>query len=201
MNTTTRVRVTLATTLLMLCGAASATCNVLTEFGSAPGDIRWRTVNDNVMGGRSKGDHRIQGGLMVFRGSTNTNGGGFSSVRSITRPLELAGAGLRLRLKGDGRTYTLRVSSVVQRATWWAPFPTQGEWETVVVPFSAFTPRWRGVPQEGPRLVPELVDGIGLMIYDDLNGAFALKIDSISNCRTLTEPASTPPGEEPAVSS
>ena len=41
-----------------------------------PGD-KWITVNDNVMGGRSKGGFSFKKTKLVFSGSTNTNGGGF----------------------------------------------------------------------------------------------------------------------------
>lgn len=56
-------------------------CVVLTDFKGANENRRWRMVNDNVMGGRSKGSVTFKGGVLVFSGSINTNGGGFSSVR------------------------------------------------------------------------------------------------------------------------
>lgn len=157
-------------------------CTLLTGFDAGSRDIHWRTVNDNVMGGRSSGAHKIAGGSLVFEGITNTNGGGFSSIRSVRTQLDMAGAGLVLKLRGDGRTYSFRLASRVQRATWWADFPTSGEWETVFVPFASFTPRWRGMRLRGPELRPEMADGLGLMIYDKRDGRFALEVDSISHC-------------------
>ena len=52
------------------------------RFDQPDASRQWVTVNDNVMGGRSIGDFTIKEGKLVFRGSTNTNGGGFSSIRS-----------------------------------------------------------------------------------------------------------------------
>ena len=177
-------RLIVACCVLVASGAAAGQCVALTEFAAEPGDIRWRTVNDNVMGGRSRGGYRIEDGALRFRGSTNTNGGGFSSIRSVPKSLALNGDGLALRLRGDGRTYTFRLASYTMRATWWAEFPTKGEWETVFVPFEAFTPRWRGMRLAGPDLRPELVDALGLMIYDKRDGAFALTVDWIAACDT-----------------
>ncbi len=177
-----RLYVCIALIASFWCTSVVGACKVLTDFDGDTGDIRWRTVNDGVMGGRSRGDHRVTKGLLVFRGATNTNGGGFSSIRSVRQRLNLAGEGLTLRLRGDGRTYTFRLSSRTQRATWWADFSTSGEWETVFVPFSDFSPRWRGMRLNGPDLRPELADGLGLMIYDKRDGPFALDVDSISNC-------------------
>ena len=45
--------------------------------------LEWRIVNDNVMGGRSIGDFKISEESLSFFGATNTNGGGFSSIRSF----------------------------------------------------------------------------------------------------------------------
>lgn len=175
--------------ILVACDAASAQCGHLTDFDSAPGDIRWRTVNDTVMGGRSRGGFRIDDGTLQFRGSTNTNGGGFSSIRSVPAALALAGDGLTLRLRGDGRVYTFRLASSAMRATWWAEFPTTGEWETIFVPFEAFTPRWRGMRLKGPALRAGRVDALGLMIYDKRDGPFALDVDWIAACPTDDGPA------------
>ena len=95
-------RLIVACCVLVASGAAAGQCVALTEFAAEPGDIRWRTVNDNVMGGRSRGGYRIEDGALRFRGSTNTNGGGFSSIRSVPKSLALNGDGLALRLRGDG---------------------------------------------------------------------------------------------------
>ena len=59
----------------------------------SPAEARaWRTVNDDVMGGRSLGAGVVEEGRLVFTGSINTKGGGFSSVRREMEPGALEGA-------------------------------------------------------------------------------------------------------------
>ena len=58
-----------------------------------PAEARaWQTVNDGVMGGRSLGGSAVEEGKLVFTGSINTRGGGFSSVRREMEPGALEGA-------------------------------------------------------------------------------------------------------------
>ena len=158
---------------------------MLTTFDGKTPDLDWQTMNDNVMGGRSKGGFRVDDGILHFAGSTNTNGGGFSSIRS-RGPLDLGSAdGIEIRVRGDGRTYIFRLESRDTRASYWAEFPTQsnaesnGDWEVVQIPFSAFWPNWRGRRLEGPALDPSRVASLGLMIYDGRDGAFTLDVDWI----------------------
>ena len=149
---------------------------------SGPG---WYVVNDNVMGGRSDGDFRVEQGELHFAGRTNTNGGGFSSIRSNPVDLDLAAYdGIRLRVKGDGRRYTWRLTTTArwrgQEIGYWADFDTdKGAWRTVDIPFSRFVPRYRGTQLDGPELDPAKITGMGLMIYDRLDGPFELRLASV----------------------
>ena len=157
---------------------------LLTDFTPSSPDLGWYVVNDNVMGGRSEGTFEIEEGQLYFAGRTNTNGGGFSSIR--TRPLQLdlsEYAGIRLRVKGDGRRYTWRLTTGARwrgrPISYWADFETQdGEWSTVDVPFSSFMPQFRGFELKGPALDTGRITGMGLMIYDKKDGAFELYLDS-----------------------
>ena len=154
---------------------------VLTAFDDETPDLDWRVVNDNVMGGRSQGGFRIVDGVLVFSGSTNTNGGGFSSIPSAGRPAVPGDAtAVRLRLRGDGRRYIVRLENT-DGVAFWADFQTcsKGEWETVSVPFTRFVPRFRGRRLVGPVLAPAQIAGIGLMIYDGEDGPFRLEVDRI----------------------
>ena len=83
------------------------------EFSGAAGEPPWVAVNDAVMGGLSQGGATISDGLLQFSGTVSlANNGGFSSVRAAGRRYDLAGAtGLVLRLKGDGRSYQLRLAT------------------------------------------------------------------------------------------
>lgn len=159
----------------------------------------WRTVNDNIMGGRSLGGGEIRDGVMTFRGSTNTNGGGFSSVRAGDTSWDLgAFDGLAARVRGDGRRYVFHVqtglrsggSEVFYRGSFETERLIDAEgreaadkpgWQEVYVPFAAFVPMIRGRDVSGRvgPLDPSTVRGIGLMIDDGLDGPFCLKADWI----------------------
>lgn len=154
--------------------------NVLTRFDGGTEDLQWRVVNDNVMGGQSQGELEIVGGLLVFRGATNTNGGGFSSIRSDPAPImvpESAG-GIELRVRGDGRNYIFRVETQ-EGIAYWADFATTKDWRVAKVAFGDFRPRRRGQWLAGPVLDPARIDQLGLMVYDGLDGKFRLEVDWI----------------------
>jgi hypothetical protein len=156
-----------------------------TAYDSLDSDLGWYVLNDNVMGGRSEGGFEQQAGEVVFTGRTNTNGGGFSSIR--TKPLQLDlsnSSGVRLSVKGDGRRYTWQLSSTARwrgrQISYWADFETcKGEWRTVDIPFTSFIPRFRGVELEGPTLDPRQIAGMGLMIYDKEDGPFEIRLASV----------------------
>ena len=166
---------------ILLLSSMSSFATVLTEFHNTDSDVQWRVVNDNVMGGRSLGDFVVQNEKLLFTGSTNTRGGGFSSIRSVSRALGISDAdeGLELLVKGDRRTYIFRVQTSAG-VTYWAEFPTFEEWTSTRIPFSDFEPRWRGRSLNGPVLKPSEIVSLGLMIYDGRDGAFSLAVDNIS---------------------
>ncbi|MEO0422965.1 MAG: CIA30 family protein [Pseudomonadota bacterium] len=158
---------------------------LITDFTAESADLAWYVVNDNVMGGRSQGGFETKQGSLLFTGATNTNGGGFSSIRSGPLTLDLSAyAGLRLRVYGDGRRYTWRLTTdarVYGRPVgYWADFDTVAdEWTTVDVPFSAFIPQFRGARLRGPSLATAKISGMGLMIYDKRDGPFTLTLGSV----------------------
>ncbi len=158
---------------------------LLTDFSAATSDFGWYVLNDNVMGGRSEGDFEQDQGLLTFSGRTNTNGGGFSSIRTKPLQLDLSDrAGIRLQVKGDGRRYTWRLTTDARwrgrQVSYWADFNTRdGEWSTVNIPFSSFIPRFRGTELDGPALESGTITGMGLMIYDKQDGLFELQLASV----------------------
>ncbi len=102
----------------------------IADFAGEPAGPGWYVVNDNVMGGRSEGDFEVVQGELRFAGRTNTNGGGFSSIR--TRPVKMnlsKHEGIRLRVKGDGRRYTWRLTTNARwrgrEISYWADFDTR----------------------------------------------------------------------------
>ena len=162
------------------------TALTLEDFTAGDARLGWYVVNDNVMGGRSQGDFRIEEATLRFAGRTNTDGGGFSSIRTERVRLDLSEySGIRLRVRGDGRRYTWRLATTArwrgQEIGYWAEFDTQdGAWSTVDIPFSHFVPRFRGTRLDGPALDTGEITGMGLMIYDKLDGPFDVQLASIA---------------------
>lgn len=159
---------------------------MLTDFTPDTPDFGWYVQNDNVMGGRSEGGFETQEqGELIFAGSTNTNGGGFSSIRTQPFKLDVSNYdGIQLRVKADGRRYTWQLQTTARyrnfRVSYWADFDTlDGEWSTVRIPFSSFYPQFRGFELEGPELDPSELTELGLYIYDKKDGPFELRLDSI----------------------
>ncbi len=156
----------------------------------------WRTVNDNIMGGRSSGGGQIRDGVMIFRGSTNTNGGGFSSIRANQKQWDLSPFdGLTARVRADGRRYVFHISTGLRsngsEVFYRGSFDTRSlldptapdrpdtdtpddEWQTVFVAFSEFIPMIRGRDVSGrvPPLDPATLRGIGQKTDDGLDGHF-----------------------------
>lgn len=158
---------------------------LVTDFTANTSDLGWFVVNDNVMGGRSDGDFEQKQGELFFAGRTNTNGGGFSSIRTKAMQLDLANyAGIRLRVLADGRRYTWRLTTTARwrgrQISYWADFDTQqGTWSTIDIPFSSFVPQFRGSRLDGPALDSGQITGMGLMIYDKQDGPFAVRLASV----------------------
>jgi hypothetical protein len=155
-------------------------------FDFTEGDIRekWIVVNDNVMGGRSKGGFEFIKDKLVFSGSTNTNGGGFSSIR--TNPIDFYfkdRTGLHIRYKGDGRTYKLGVRMEGKSVSYRTNFDTGNGWQEAKIPFDNMDVSWRGRPlskAEHP-LQKSKIRSIEFMIYDKQDGPFKLQVDWIKS--------------------
>ena len=158
---------------------------LITDFIADSPDLGWYVQNDNVMGGRSKGDVEQIEGELIFSGSTNTNGGGFSSIRTRPFQLDLSNYhGVRLHVKGDGRRYTWQLQTNARwrgsPVSYWADFDTlAGEWSIVDIRFSLFFPQFRGFKLDGPELDPMQITEMGLYIYDKKDGPFELHLNSI----------------------
>ncbi|MEM1262955.1 MAG: CIA30 family protein [Pseudomonadota bacterium] len=169
---------------------------VITDFTPDSADLGWRVVNDNVMGGRSAGGFDIVDSGLQFTGRTNTRGGGFSSIRSQVLNLDLSDYnGIRVRVRGDGRRYTWRLTTDARiygrEVAYWADFETiAGEWADIDIPFDRFIPRFRGSTLDGPALARGRLQGMGLMIYDKRDGPFELMLAQVSAYRNKPDPFS-----------
>ncbi len=143
----------------------------------------WNIVNDGVMGGVSSSSFELTDhGSAAFTGFLSLdNNGGFASVRGRFEAMDLSGhAGVLLKVKGDGRTYDLRLwtdgnlDGVAYRAEF---TPPAGEWTEVALRFSEFQPSWRGrVPRGAGPLDTTAIRQVGILIGDKKEGPFALEV-------------------------
>lgn len=164
----------------------SATGTTLFQFSGTADDGAWSAVNDDVMGGVSRGGARIIDDVLHFRGILSLeNNGGFSSVRSAGQTHDLGSATtIVLRVRGDGRTYRLQLATDASfrgaRISYQAPFATRrGEWIEAVVPLASLEPRFRGQRLRGPPLDRSRITEFGLSLSDGNPGPFALEVDWI----------------------
>ncbi|MEM9179727.1 MAG: CIA30 family protein [Pseudomonadota bacterium] len=170
--------------------AETESCKTLLEHFEGETDNPWRTVNDGVMGGLSSGGSVLQNGALTFSGVTNTNGGGFSSLRIPLLPGAMAGADrLKVYMKRDARTYsiTLRtnVTSYGRRIAFRAPITgaNEGEWSHGELAFDTLKASIWGRPVPGADFDPSEVVEIGLIIYDGKDGPFEMQLKRIEACR------------------
>lgn len=181
-----QVAIVLACTFSAHCTSAypqAAESNL--EFDS--GTKGWQTVLDGVMGGLSTG--RIaagEGGTLRFTGELSLeNNGGFSQIRTGVPEGAFAGAkGLRMRVKGDGRTYQcdIRSSRVRMMAGGYQSlFDTKpDQWIEVEILFDECTLNTFGQRvRNAATLDPATIESVGITLSDKKPGAFALEIDWI----------------------
>lgn len=84
------------------------TTRVLFDFVDSSEAEHWFMVNDNVIGGVSKGEGSpTEDSCPLSSGSISLeNNSGFASIRSQPTNFDLGGFdGIRIRVKGDGRTF------------------------------------------------------------------------------------------------
>ncbi len=179
------------TPIVLLCAmpagvSAQSACALVADFTDPAANARWRTINDDVMGGRSKGDVRFEDAAMVFAGDINTNGGGFSSVRlELPEPFDAARSRVELRVRSDGRGYRLLLEDAAHpRITYRAAFPNlkPGEWTTVSVRFDELEPSVRGRAVDAPPFDPASARRVGIMLNDVRSGPFELVVDRVEVC-------------------
>lgn len=157
------------------------------DIGAVP--ALWITLDDDVMGGHSRSRVAVHDGVLTFSGTTSLDdNGGFASIRA-RGAFDLAGArGLRLRVRGDGRAYQLRVATDARHrgsnVSWRGDFEAPaGTWTEAVVVLERMQPTYRGRVLDGPCLALSKVEEIGLLIGDGRAGAFVLEIAGITPVR------------------
>lgn len=157
----------------------------MADFKGADSAKAWSSVNDDVMGGVSKGGFQITDrGTLLFKGILSLeNNGGFASIRSTSKPVDISGMkALAIRAKGDGRTYwiELRVSQQMRASSYRADFSTsEGEWQDFVIPLENFKLQAFGQLLPSKPINLEDVESVGFTIADKKAGKFELEIESV----------------------
>ena len=155
---------------------------VLVDFNSQSKE-NWEIVDDVVMGGISKGNFEInEEGHGFFSGEVSlANNGGFSSVRFDLPTLKVENySGVILTLKGDGKPYQFRIrNSYLNRFAYTAKFSTNGDWQTIEIPFSSMIATFRGYRLDLPRYIGDKIEEITFLIGNKRDENFELLIDKI----------------------
>jgi len=159
----------------------------ISDFSNPAEKEKWVIINDGVMGGLSQSSMEIaDDSTALFSGSVSLkNNGGFASTRTSSEDLELEKySGLRLRVKGDGKKYQLRLRTDdnFDGVAFKHEFITEpDEWMEIDFPFEKFIASFRGreLPEIGSP-DPAKVKQIGFLISGKQEGEFSLKIDWIA---------------------
>ncbi|NRB64991.1 MAG: CIA30 family protein [Saprospiraceae bacterium] len=152
------------------------------QFGAST-KLIWEVVNDTVMGGQSSSRILNIKNHSIFQGNVSLqNGGGFASIRaSLPYILHGEASGIRIRARGDGKTYDFRIRCRGQyaRTAYRVSFtPAPNQMEEFFFEWSFFTPTFRGqILPNLPQPQPELIREIGFLIAQNQSGPFALELD------------------------
>lgn len=144
----------------------------------------WYLVNDDVMGGVSKSSIELNNqNKLVFKGFLSLeNNGGFASTRLALNKGKLKEVkAFKIKFKGDGNSYKLRLRQNNRRAVYSSKFITNPKkWLEVKIPVEEFKPTWRGFSYTNyPKVDTEKIITLGLQISDKQEGNFKLEIEYI----------------------
>ncbi|MDZ7853228.1 MAG: CIA30 family protein [Halomonas sp.] len=154
----------------------------LIDFQAPDESSRWRAINDNVMGGISRGGMQVEDDIGVFSGEISLeNNGGFASVRREPEAFDLSDhEGLALHVRGDGRRYQLRLRTdqLFDDGAYRALFqPPAGEWQRIALAWREFEAVFRGRRlEDAPPLDPGAIQQVGFLIADKRPGPFRLEV-------------------------
>lgn len=148
------------------------------------GNIMWRVVNDDVIGGLSFSQlqRTTQNKSWIFKGTlSRANNGGFASIRINNRDNNLTNfSGIEIKVRGDGKQYGLSLyeDHYFTGFFYHQSFITRREvWMVVQFNFDHFLPKYFGRPFDYVRKVDRSqIKEIALMIGDKQAGEFQLEI-------------------------
>ncbi|CAH0999693.1 hypothetical protein LEM8419_00993 [Neolewinella maritima] len=181
------MRTTLLLLTVILLAMAPAQTNdpvSIYDFRKGTPATSWVVQDDTVMGGVSAGQIEMtEHGHLRFYGHVSLeNNGGFSSIlHTLNQPVDVSGLEhFNVRLKGDGKPYTLRVKSQPDQNYYYqASVPTSGEWEQVQVPFEDMEAVHHGEPVDVPNFAGGMVHKVQFLIGNKKEQDFEVLIDRI----------------------
>ncbi len=144
----------------------------------------WHITNDGVMGGLSEGAIDIENNNIKFFGTISTeNNGGFTSTFKRISSLPKYIDSIRVRVKGDGNLFQLRVISQVSRYSlaYKVSFLTDANKVTShTFKLADFTASFRGREiDNAPLLTASTIEQIGFLYTKKQPGSFVLSIQDI----------------------
>lgn len=144
----------------------------------------WNIVNDDVMGGISRSSLSMNDeNNLIFSGYLSLeNNGGFASSRLSFNKETLTGIkSFKMRIKGDGNIYKLRLRQNNRRASYSCDFKSlKDKWIEIDISLEDFKPSWRGYTySDYPDLEIEEINSMGIQISDKQEGEFELEIKYI----------------------
>jgi len=162
-------------------------CSIIDNFTSEAPSLRWFTVNDGVMGGRSQGVASVEQGTLVHTGFIDTNGGGFSNVSARLPKGVLVGYNrVKIRLNTYGRGYSISFDDARYRGvSHQAPIPIGplDSWHEVFINFDQTVPTIFSRRVNSKPFLASTIDELSLSLGDGMDGPFRMEVDWIKACR------------------
>ena len=153
----------------------------IVEFESQEEIDSFSSIDDRAMGGIfSSSMSPTENGVALFHGTASlANNGGFASIRApLNCPDLTAASAVKLRVKGDGNSYKLRLcnSATFDSVAYEQAFrPIKGIWQEAPLPFASLTPAWRGsIVADSPKFQKGQTCPLGFMISERQVGEFEL---------------------------
>jgi hypothetical protein len=156
---------------------------MILDFSDVGAVSGWQAIDDRIMGGcsLSRPEYVDQVGLRFTGTVSLENNGGFASIRSPAGHWDLgAYLGLKVRLRGDGKTYklSLRTDRFFDGVSYQTSFATcQDCWQEIFLPFDVFLPTHHGIRLTTVApLDRHNITSFGLFVADRQEGAFLLEV-------------------------
>lgn len=159
------------------------TSHLIYDFDKFTSIQEWKIINDDVMGGRSSANFRLNDeGHGVFEGNVSLeNNGGFSSVRYRFDKLSIKNYNkIILNLKGDGAKYQFRIKiKDTDTHSYISSFSSSGEWQKIEISLKDMPPYFKGKKLNQPNFNESNIEQVAFLIGNKKEQPFKLIINYI----------------------